>query len=445
MSRKQDLTGQVFGRLTVESESRDKGGRFAWVCRCDCGNVTVVMPSNLKAGRAKSCGCKGGGGKVKDLAGKTFGMLTVIELKRVGRLPRWRCECSCGSGREVLLATAALTTSATKSCGCLVTAKKGDRSEEAKARKKTRAIWYGMIQRCCDTKHIAYRNYGGRGIRVCERWLESFENFLADMEPVPEGMELERRDPERGYEPDNCCWLSGSEQTNNRRNTVRLTFRGETKSLRDWATQTGIPYATLMMRVRHGWSVDDALLLPVGSRRTVTGEPESPQRKARHRVNSLLKSGRIVKPTHCQHPGCENTKVDGHHHRGYEGDAAVDVVWLCRTHHPLPRERSVTWEGRTQTLREWARETGLPRMTIYNRLVYRNWVVDESVFAPVWDNQATLITHDGVTMSIKAWAKHLGIGEKTISDRMKRGLTTTEVLAPTRYSATPVEEVALAG
>jgi hypothetical protein len=121
-------------------------------------------------------------------------------------------------------------------------------------------IWSSMIQRCTDPQHKDYPRYGGRGIGVCDRW-RFFNLFLADMGSRPEGKSIDRIDNDADYSPENCRWASLSEQARNRRTSKMVTFRGETKSLADWADELGIERKTLQMRLK-AWSVERALTTP---------------------------------------------------------------------------------------------------------------------------------------------------------------------------------------
>jgi hypothetical protein len=111
--------------------------------------------------------------------------------------------------------------------------------------------WKGMVERCTSPTHKAWAHYGGRGIKVCKRWL-TFENFYADMGPRPDGMTLDRENNNRGYSPANCRWATWDEQQNNRRSNVYLTLDGETKTLKQWATQFSVDYAVAKYRHASG-------------------------------------------------------------------------------------------------------------------------------------------------------------------------------------------------
>lgn len=127
------------------------------------------------------------------------------------------------------------------------------------------SIWGAMMQRCHNPNNKHYKNYGGRGIEVCERWKNS-ANFLADIGPRPEGLTLERIDNDRGYAPDNCRWATRKEQSTNRRMTVWIVMDGEEMSLREACRRRGLEYRAVVKRIQQRkWPVELALYLPVGA------------------------------------------------------------------------------------------------------------------------------------------------------------------------------------
>lgn len=206
--------GSRFGRLEVIGpETRRKGG-ICMPCRCDCGAVREFLAANLRHGRSRSCGC----------------------------LQRER--------------TSAANTVRTTTHGHT----KGGRPSKAYM------LWSRMRRRCDYEKGDNYANYGGRGIKVCDRWSgeNGFANFFADMGEPPAGMSLDRIDPNGDYSKENCRWTTPKGQARNRRNNRLITFRDETKCLAEWAETYGHHTRTVWCRLSNGWSVEKALTTPLG-------------------------------------------------------------------------------------------------------------------------------------------------------------------------------------
>jgi hypothetical protein len=202
----------------------------------------------------------------EDLIGQTFGRLSVAGVAPYnGHSKRWICVCDCGAVKYI--ATEKLASGHTKSCGCL----RREAIAEFNKSKKTHgqsgtayyAVWNTMIARCERPRHISYPQYGGRGIRVCQRWRESFEAFAADMGERPDGYEIDRRNNDGNYEPGNCRWVPQKANTRNRRVTPMHEHNGRRMALGDWAETTGIPYRKLKDRIRSGWSVERAINEPI--------------------------------------------------------------------------------------------------------------------------------------------------------------------------------------
>jgi hypothetical protein len=116
-----------------------------------------------------------------------------------------------------------------------------------------------MIERCYNPHHIAYANYGGRGIGVCRKWRYSFENFIEDMGERPPGMTLDRIDNDHDYGPGNCRWATRAQQALNTRQNRFLSLNGKTQTVREWANELGMRYQTLHIRLWRGWPLDRAL------------------------------------------------------------------------------------------------------------------------------------------------------------------------------------------
>lgn len=124
------------------------------------------------------------------------------------------------------------------------------------------AVWNGMISRCTNPNHRAYASYGGRGISVCDRWLDSFQSFLDDMGSA-NGLTLERIDNDGDYTPENCRWATYKEQAYNRRSNRYITVDGVEKTITEWATDLGTTDPAIRNRLSLGWTEREAVLTPV--------------------------------------------------------------------------------------------------------------------------------------------------------------------------------------
>jgi hypothetical protein len=195
-----------------------------------------------------------------DLNGQVFGRWHVKEFaykKPTGEI-YWHCICDCGVERAVKAAS--LRSGKSVSCGCYRIEKVSSHGYTATP---TFYTWQSMKQRCNYEGAKSYKHYGGRGIEICERWLESFENFLADMGEKPAGTSLDRKDNNGPYSPDNCKWSTAEEQQLNKTNTRWITYEGETLALSDWARRYNTTPQLIFNRIHAGWSIHDALTKPI--------------------------------------------------------------------------------------------------------------------------------------------------------------------------------------
>lgn len=251
MSKAKDLTGETIGRLTVIRRDGRIGRHIAWLCRCKCGCEKRIKARYLNSRASRSCGCL----RRKSLTpGDRFGRYVVMRMSERETGARqemfWVCRCDCGNEREVLGGN--LRSGNSKSCGCMAREKN---SKHGMHGSEEYGIWAGMLRRCYTIKNPKYDSYGGRGIIVCDRWRGSFSNFYSDMGPRPSPEHsIDRIDNDGNYDPSNCKWSTQKEQMNNRRNTVRMTVDGDTLTVAEWASLSGIRYETLMSRRRRGWT-----------------------------------------------------------------------------------------------------------------------------------------------------------------------------------------------
>lgn len=175
----------------------------------------------------------------------------VLEKKSGGHI-RWRCECSCGSNKVIILSSSDLVRGNSRSCGCL-------QKEGAAARVRTHDlsksseynIWFGIKARCFNKKSKAFSNYGARGITMDLEWKDSFEAFYQDMGPRPSpDHSIERRENDKGYYKENCKWGTWEEQANNNRRVILYDFDGEKLSISQIARKIGLSVSALHQRLK---------------------------------------------------------------------------------------------------------------------------------------------------------------------------------------------------
>lgn len=210
MLEPEDLRGQKFNRLVVISiEPKERLKEREWLCLCDCGNKIIVKAARLKNGHTKSCGC-------------------------------WNRQHAKEMGRSNAIHGLSAT--------------------------KLYSVWNGMVTRCERVNSKYYPHYGGRGIKICERWRKDFLAFVADMGPsYQRGLTLERIDFDGDYSPENCRWATLIEQARNKRDTFWVEYKGKRMSLPDAVEKySTVSYKTVADRIRrYGWSVEQALLIPI--------------------------------------------------------------------------------------------------------------------------------------------------------------------------------------
>lgn len=189
--KKQNLIGKKFGKLTVIKESENKGKNIAWICKCDCGKEKTVLAYNLTAGKSKSCGCE-----------------RIKTLKRV--------MTKHGGGGTRLY-----------------------------------SIFKGMSQRCYNKNNPAYCYYGGKGIKICDEWRNDFESFRnwSQLNGYSETMSIDRINPNGGYEPNNCRWVTMKVQQNNKLNSAFLIIDEEKHTIAEWAEKNNTNKQTLYSKI----------------------------------------------------------------------------------------------------------------------------------------------------------------------------------------------------
>ncbi len=218
--------------------------------------------------------------KYKSYVGSTKGRLSIVQYvpgirskshKRI--TPKFRCQCSCG--KEKTTSCQSVVEGTTKSCGCL-SREQASKNIHAALLKNTKhgashtseyTSYRNMTTRCIDSAYEGFHNYGGRGIKVCNRWLgtNGLQNFLLDMGPKPTPKHQIDRYPNRNgnYEPGNCRWATTKQQGRNRNSNRLITFNGRTMCITEWSEETGLPFHIISMRTKAGWDVEKALTTPI--------------------------------------------------------------------------------------------------------------------------------------------------------------------------------------
>lgn len=193
--------------------------------------------------------------RIVNLEGIRFGKLVVKELSHTNKGAFWNCICDCGNTK--IIKSRSLISGDSKSCGCI---QKTRFKTHGKTNTPEHSSWHAMKTRCYNVNHSAYHNYGGRGIEICEKWL-NFEGFLEDMGLRPSlSHTLERRDNNKNYNKENCYWATKEEQNNNRRNVKLIEFRGEKLTLMQWCRKLNLPPDRIRGRLRRNLPLEKVFL-----------------------------------------------------------------------------------------------------------------------------------------------------------------------------------------
>lgn len=201
----------------------------------------------------------------EDITGKKFNRLTVLEFIKSKPRNKWLCECDCG--KKILVPGYKLKTGHTKSCGCFKIEKFRNMTTKHGVSVKSRKIhsaWHDMIARCYNKDLKTYKNYGGRGINVCQEWRDNIEVFhkWCMNNGFRKDLTLDRKDNNGDYSPSNCRWVSQQMQCKNRSTNVFIEHNGRKETLTDTAKRYGLTPQSIRYRLRKGWSMKEALESP---------------------------------------------------------------------------------------------------------------------------------------------------------------------------------------
>jgi hypothetical protein len=233
-------------------------------------------------------------------------------------------------------------------------------------------IWLGAKARCNNPSSSGFHRYGGRGIKICDRWNYSFENFLTDMGNRPSTeYTLDRKDNNGDYEPANCRWATHEEQQSNKVTNTNYTIHGVTKCLSHWCKHYNINPATVYSRIKKGWEPYSAITTP-----------------------------------------------------------AMDK-WQCGIVASKSKVRRISFNGETKTATEWAQQIGITKHALLDRLDKFKWTIERAITTPpyqgkskpkqTWEerNSKWLITYKGKSRTVSQWARLLGIKDTTLRSRVK--------------------------
>jgi hypothetical protein len=204
----------------------------------------------------------------KTVTGLVFGRLTILD--EGGDCPRYvNCMCSCGSKKLIRLNH--ITHGKISSCGCIRAELSAERAAHMResldfhglSGSKAYGVWCAMKQRCLNKNNRAFKDYGGRGITICKEWLNSFESFFSDMGEPTNNLTLDRIDNSKGYSKNNCEWRTRKQQQRNRRTNRLLKYKGETKTVVEWAEAIGMKQKTFANRICSGWTIEQAIEVPL--------------------------------------------------------------------------------------------------------------------------------------------------------------------------------------
>ena len=201
-----EMVGKRYGYLTVLhiAEKKDKSGRKYLVCKCDCGNVKIIAAGHVRSGASKSCGCK---------------------------------------GKEAVI----------KRC-----------TTHGKSNSRLFTIWQGIKRRCNNQNDQSFDHYGGRGISMCKEWSDDFQSFYewSMSNGYSDDLTIDRIDVNGNYEPSNCRWATRKTQSRNKRNNHFVSINGVNQCISDWCKVSPVSMTTIYQRIRNGWDIEKAILLP---------------------------------------------------------------------------------------------------------------------------------------------------------------------------------------
>jgi len=239
---------------------------------------------------------------------------------------------------------------------------------------RTRAYnsWRGMKDRCLNPNHVGHKNYGGRGITICQSWRDSFMDFYRDMGDPPPGTSLERRENSKGYSKENCYWGTRTEQARNKRNNRLITANGVTRTLAEWAEVTGLDHSVILTRIdRDGLTPEEAVTTPSGR----------PKRTTRWLEHDGL---RLSITDWARRLGTTRATLQGRLNSGMTvPDVLTIPIGKINMRQGKKNNRMLTYNGLTLCVADWSDRTGIPSLIIRNRVDAYGWTIERALTTPV--------------------------------------------------------------
>lgn len=218
----------------------------------------------------RSCGAKERIKKFKipnkgiDISGQQFNKLKVVSFAHINKSGEYQWNCLCSCGKETIVSGRNLRSRKTNSCGCT------HKTMNGQSHTFTGVSYASIVTRCYNEKALSFKMYGAKGVTICNRWRESYLNFLEDMGERPFGTSLDRIDNSKGYFKENCRWATPKEQACNQSSNRTLSAFGKSQCVSLWEKETGIKSSTIRSRLKYGWSIEDSLSIPLRNKKKPT-------------------------------------------------------------------------------------------------------------------------------------------------------------------------------
>lgn len=305
-------------------------------------------------------------GKIVNILGERFGRLEVIEEVGRGRFRHviWLCKCDCGA--EIRVNGYDLRSGKQVSCGCYKRENTSLRcTTHGMSNTRVFKTWAGIIQRCNNPKQTHYKNYGGRGITVCEEW-KTFEGFWewAQRSGYTDELTIERIDVNGNYEPSNCKWIPLSEQARNTTRNRRIIYNGENLPMVEWGERLGMTGDAISSRVDRGYTEEEAVSIP-------QMKPQALRYiKYKGKNQTVAKWSRELNIS----SATIRRRIDIH---GWSEEKALSTP----TGSDRERSNYITFNGKTMNYAEWGREIGMSANAIKERLE-KGWTIEEALTTP---------------------------------------------------------------